>query len=279
MLPSAGQAALAYAARGWPAFPIHGIVDGRCDCGKAACNAGKHPWTRRGFKDATTDRAKIEAAFLDRPSANVAVITGVASGLLVVDVDPRNGGQQSLRGLHMPPTLTNRTGGAGLHYLYRITEALPKLSGALPGVDLQADGAYVVMPPSLHISGRRYEPADCAKTVEPAPAWVLEALRERAARQNDPKPKRRVRLEEVKEGERNQTLFLMACGLANGAQIVNGKRRGCFCGADHCESLEHLTIRMLGANKKLPQPLSRDEVVTVCRNALRKAREGWARAS
>ena len=50
-------AARPYAARDWPVFPLHTMTPSGCSCGKPDCpDPGKHPWTRNGFKDATTDR-------------------------------------------------------------------------------------------------------------------------------------------------------------------------------------------------------------------------------
>src|SRR5438477_7616303 len=94
----ASVAALDYAARyGWPVFPCHGIHGGVCTCGVRACkDAGKHPRTPHGLKDATTDPATIRGWWRTWPDANVAMATGQHAGVDVLDVDPRHGGQQTL---------------------------------------------------------------------------------------------------------------------------------------------------------------------------------------
>ncbi len=51
------------------------------------------------------------------PGGLLAIRTGTASGLCVVDIDPRNGGQLD-RAL-MTPTATVATGGGGWHLYYR----------------------------------------------------------------------------------------------------------------------------------------------------------------
>ncbi len=83
------DAALAYAARGWPVFPLHSpTLDGKCDCLKTDCiSPAKHPWTEHGFYDATTDKALIREWWNRWPSANVGIRTGEYSGIVVIDLD------------------------------------------------------------------------------------------------------------------------------------------------------------------------------------------------
>ncbi|MGH9023116.1 MAG: bifunctional DNA primase/polymerase, partial [Acidimicrobiia bacterium] len=118
--PRPVPAALAYAARDWAVFPLHTILGGTCSCRRACAHPAKHPLTRHGLLDATTDAATIGAWWARWPWAGVAVATGRRSGLVVVDVDPRSGGHESLRRLQslmgsMPATLTALTGGGGTH--------------------------------------------------------------------------------------------------------------------------------------------------------------------
>src|SRR5262245_46943648 len=89
-------AALAYAARGWPVFPCHNPrPDGGCSCGQKCGRTGKHPRTQHGLKDATTDEATIRRWWKQWPEANVAVATGAASNLVILDEDSYKGGDQS----------------------------------------------------------------------------------------------------------------------------------------------------------------------------------------
>jgi hypothetical protein len=102
-------AVLGYAKRGWSVLP---------------CRArDKRPATRHGVKDATTDKARIVSAWSGNGEANVAIATGAASGLIVLDVDPRNGGDPGLAELQrvhgpLPETLRVRTGGGGWHFYF-----------------------------------------------------------------------------------------------------------------------------------------------------------------
>lgn len=109
------RAALDYAAHGWSVFPVHGIVDGRCCCGASDCSSpGKHPLTRRGLKDATTDERMVAAWWERWPAANLALATGRASGVVVVDIDVPQGELSVAKllnaGHELPQTSAVRTG-------------------------------------------------------------------------------------------------------------------------------------------------------------------------
>lgn len=180
-------AALAYAARGWRVFPAFEIgADGRCACGKKQCaDAGKHPRTPHGFKNASANPAQIRAWWTEWPDANVAIATGAVSGLVVVDVDVHKGGDAGLDALErrlgaLPPTCTARTGHGGRHLYF----AHPGDGGAIQnavdvlgvtGVDIRGDGGYVVAPPSRNVGGL-YSWLTYAMTPAALPATWLEAL-------------------------------------------------------------------------------------------------------
>src|SRR5713226_1159337 len=91
------DAALDYARRGWFVFPVFEPTDGgRCTCNRSDCDSpAKHPRTRNGFKAATTDELQIRQWWGRWPQANVGIATGVNSDLVVIDIDPRNGGNES----------------------------------------------------------------------------------------------------------------------------------------------------------------------------------------
>src|SRR5262245_13827976 len=86
------RAALGYAERGRRVLPLHGVVQGRCSCGKEGCGSpGKHPGTPRGLKDATVDQGAIRRWWADWPSANVGIATGPESGLFMIGPDGQAG--------------------------------------------------------------------------------------------------------------------------------------------------------------------------------------------
>ena len=181
------QAALDYAARGWHVFPLQAPKPGAgCSCGKRDCKSvGKHPRTQHGLKDATTDESTIRAWWRKWPDANVGIATGADSMLVVLDVDPEKGGDESLADLEkahgpLPGTVRGLTGGGGTHLYYQHPGSIHVKTSAselAPGLDIRGDGGYVVGPPSLHESGQRYvwdvgaHPDDLS--AQPIPTWLL----------------------------------------------------------------------------------------------------------
>ena len=155
--------ALFYASRGWPVLPLHSAEKGRCSCGDPNCgSAGKHPRTQHGVKDASKDPEQIHRWWRLWPDANVGIATGVVSGILVVDIDPRNGGEKSYEQLQneLPDAFTTllkvRTGSGGAHLYFECLSPTPCRTNIRPGIDIKADGGYVVAPSSWHVSGTRY---------------------------------------------------------------------------------------------------------------------------
>jgi hypothetical protein len=124
------------------------------------------------------------ASWWDRwPDANLAVVTGSASGVAVLDVDPRGGGDEALAHLErrwgaLPRTVETRSGGGGRHVWFATAERLPSAVLAT-GLELKAERSTVIVPPSVHASGGRYEwlPGLGPDEVEiaPVPEW-LDAL-------------------------------------------------------------------------------------------------------
>lgn len=182
------EAALDYAGRGWRVFPLHGIVNGRCTCGRPECSSpGKHPLVSRGLHEATTDAGVVGEWWRQWRSANIGVATGAGSGVVVVDVDlpAALASLGPLADLRLPPTLTGLTGGGGIHLVFSSNDEvlgnsagrLPGLDVGLPGVDLRGNGGYIVVPPSAHQRGARYEWLDPDVVPVPAPDWLKEPER------------------------------------------------------------------------------------------------------
>jgi hypothetical protein len=176
------EAALSYAARRWPVFPLHTPRSAGCSCGDPDCeHVGKHPRTQRGFHDATTEEAAIRRWWTEWPDANIGVATGAACGIVVLDIDPRHGGDETLAEWErehgsLPNTVEALTGGGGRHIYLAHPGGDVKSRNVGPGGDVKADGGYIVAPPSLHASGRQYEWEASSHPDEtplaPLPEWL-----------------------------------------------------------------------------------------------------------
>lgn len=182
---------LEYAARGWAVFPVHGIKDGCCTCGKTECGSpGKHPIAAaapEGFKDATTDEKKIRAWWSKYPRANIAIATGSVSGFFALDLDLPDG-EKSLENLEskqgkLPETVEQITGSGGRHMFFKLpvgVEIRNSTSKIGPNLDIRSDGGYIVIAPSDHVSGNPYTwcPGHGPGEIEvaEAPRWLIDLV-------------------------------------------------------------------------------------------------------
>ena len=163
------ESALKLASHGMAVFPIQGIAyvgkTAMCTCRRPDCpSPGKHPITKGWQLAATKDKKTIEILWRRYPWANVGVLTGAVSSIVVLDIDPRHGGDESLEDAEtengkLPETPTVLTGGLGRHLYFRHPGGIIKnsASGIARGLDIRADGGYVVGPGSTHESGRTYQ--------------------------------------------------------------------------------------------------------------------------
>lgn len=246
--------ALDYAARGWHVFPVHTPRSDGCSCLAPWCDAiGKHPRTLHGHQDATTDPVQITRWWTDAPDANVAIATGRKSGLTVLDIDPRSGGDEGLQlliadhGLLPLDTPETITGGGGRHLFFSQPHGQEIRCGRLgAGVDLKGDGGFVVALPSLHASGRTYEweisshYADVELATVPAwistPRTMVTAV---AAGTGT-----------IHKGTRNIALFSLAGSM---------RRKG-------CTEEEILAALLLANTSRCVPPLERGEVERIARS-------------
>jgi hypothetical protein len=220
-LPSV--AAATYAAYGWPVFPLHASSAGLCTCTRPACSSpGKHPRTRQGLKNASTDNEIVARWWAQWPEANVGVRTGAVSGLLVLDVDVDSEGEQSLARIEqaygsLPLTVTALTGGGGRHLFFRhpggeVRNSAGKLGA---GLDTRADGGYIVAPPSVHASGGAYRWHEGRSMGEvplaDPPSWLLALLSQHHRKEQVPPAA--LALGVIREGSRNATLASLAGGM------------------------------------------------------------------
>ncbi len=191
---------LEYDRRGLVVLPLHPIIaDGKtggrsCGCqaarrGENCPGAGKHPAIRWGEESQPLGKSAIKGYFWREPTRGWACHLG-PSGLACLDVDPRNGGSESLASLvekygPLPGTLTAQTGSGGGHWYWAMAGvALPGLTSVqlAPGVEFLSGRHITILPPSPHKSGGKYRWTSAIDPVLP-PAWMLELACDLAAKQ------------------------------------------------------------------------------------------------
>jgi hypothetical protein len=198
--------------RGFYIFPLHNPTKDGCSCGKSECTSvGKHPrilnWTRK----ASNDPAIIKSWWSLWSQANVGVATGEKSSVIVLDVDDKHAesGSKSLRKLQeqygpLPNTLTATTGNGRHHYFKYPGLPIKCSTGKLgDGLDIRGDGGYVVAPPSVHATGRRYQWTDDSAEIAQAPNWLLDLLTVEDVPDS----------ESIPAGKRTNTLYAEVCVL------------------------------------------------------------------
>lgn len=156
--------------RGWSVFPVK----------------GKIPITANGLNDASRDMQKASAWWERYPDRGIGLATGKVSGVWVLDLD----GEEAVEALialqeregQLPKTVAAKTG-RGTHLYWRMPAGADVRNSAgkvAKGIDVRGTGGYVVIPPSPHPSGTKYEwlkgrsPDECP--IANAPDWLLELV-------------------------------------------------------------------------------------------------------
>ena len=149
--PTVLDAALDYARRGWPVFPV---PVGNKKSHKSAEHSGGRPW------GATCDPAEIAADFRKWPEANVGIVTGSFSGILVIEADTTDGhgvdGIANLAALvkahGLPDTIEalSPTGSRHLYFCYPTGRVIRNSAGKIaPGIDVRGEGGMIIAAPSV----------------------------------------------------------------------------------------------------------------------------------
>lgn len=153
------------------------LPDGRCSCSDPTCkDAGKHPAIHWGAKSLPGG-----TAIPIPPGYGVGLATGERSGVVVLDLDRKNGvdGLAALQVLGaVPPTLASATPTGGYHLLFewpgfKVSNSASALG---PGIDVRGDGGYIVLPPSWHKCGGQYAWLDPDAPIVPCPDWLRQLL-------------------------------------------------------------------------------------------------------
>ena len=165
------NAALAYAAQGWPVFPCNPL--------------DKKPLVAHGFKDATKDPEQITAWWTKWPNAMIGVPMGPASGVFCVDLDRKPGGDDGIitwdKLESENGTVNTRTHGTpstGRHKFFLHQNGIRSigLDRLAPGLEVKGDGGYVIVPPSRMADSKEYTIIDAIEPA-PMPPWLLNMVR------------------------------------------------------------------------------------------------------
>lgn len=187
--------ALTYAQQGIFVFPTHSITaDGSCSCaGKVkGCSPGKHPRTKHGQQDATTNPDVIRQWWGMWPDAGIGIDLE-RSGLVDVAPDcPERLTDFQQRGLPETAAYESPGGEGHVHYLYRRPEGCPTARICRSGdYDILSAG-YAIAPPTAGREGSRYawlnEPPNLNGGLPEAPAWVVAMLRNAGEKREARKP-------------------------------------------------------------------------------------------
>lgn len=181
-----------YITRGWSLVPLNGKKPTLTD------------WTN------LPKTTEAEAESYGRNGNNIGIRTGAISGIAVIDIDPRHGGELAL--LDLPRTPCVQTGFGGFHYYLRYPkDGLRNSVGKLaPGVDVRADGGQCAAPPSIHPdTGKPYYwiigPEDCP--LAEFPPALLKKLKDPAPTNNGVTAPIESK---IIKGQRNETLTSLA---------------------------------------------------------------------
>ena len=178
----------------------------------------KKPFIKWG-KEATSDLEKIAEWWKKYPNANIGIVMGSGAIDIETDYHDETDGEDSLKmffedhGESIPETIAFRSGGGGVHRLYKCDAVISSGTGILPGVDFRGNGGYAIMPPSIHSNGKQYAWLDgCAPgeiAIAELPQILLNLLLEKI-----PKAESFNEVPDmVIEGQRDDTLFRLASSL------------------------------------------------------------------
>ena len=139
---------------------------------------GKPTWLP--FQKTPPTREQVQDWWTRIPDANIALVTGAVSRVVVLDLDRGHAkgvdGLASVQdaGLNLPETYCVQTPRGGMHCYYKHPGGtVPNATALLPGVDIRGDGGYVLIPPSRRPEGV-YRPISKTKTlpIAPLPDWL-----------------------------------------------------------------------------------------------------------
>jgi hypothetical protein len=203
---------------------------------------------------------EIRAWWAKWPQANIGIVTGAVSGLAVIDldtVDAKDKLKELVQGFDLLSVPRSRTGKGWQLFFKHPGITIPNRAGVLPGLDVRGDGGYVVAPPSIHRNGKQYRwEVPITGELPELPSELLTLITSSAPNGEHGYRERfntAQALAGVPEGQRDDTLFRLAC-----------KLRSADVPRDMAESL------ILEAARNCQPPFSEREALEKVRNVYRK---------
>ena len=151
---------------------------------------GKTPllkWTE--FQKRKPTLKEITTWWEKNPDANIGIVTGRISRLLVIDIDTKEGWEfVKQKGYGAEPCPIVKTGGGGVHLYYRYPEEEITVGARIGkeryGIDYRGEGGYVVAPPSQHATGNYYKwnkyipDFSIFKNLPEPPEWIIKEIKD-----------------------------------------------------------------------------------------------------
>jgi len=158
------QAALHYCEKGFSVIPIR---------------PDKKPFIQWvDFQKRRATAEEIRAWWAKWPMANVGIVTGEISGLLVIDCDNEEAYQkiQELLPDSFITCIAKTPRGYHLYLVYPRGQSIGNAAGIIAGVDVRGTGGYIIAPPSINAEGKSYSWMQGMSIDEVAPAAVPDAI-------------------------------------------------------------------------------------------------------
>jgi hypothetical protein len=197
------------------------------------CRADKKPACKHGFKDAERTPAAVVDLWRAYPGPLIGLPTGEASGIDVLDIDPRAGGLDWLEEARdsLPITRVHHTRSGGLHFIFHHADGVRNsASKVAPGIDVRGTGGYIVAWPSHGYA------VDNPDIIDDWPKWLLKILLPQPIKRQYPKAATKAeantraaimisraydRVSNARPGERHAALRAAASTLGGLARFMN----------------------------------------------------------
>ena len=208
----------------------------------------KRPYVKGGFKSASKDPEIIKTWWEQSPTAMVGIPTGDPTGIFVLDVDEHGevSGNKSLTELetkhgNLPETLEALTPGGGRHLYFKNISSLKNSASKVgKGLDIRANGGYIIAPGSINSDGKEYRWVNNKLRPAIAPDWLVDLVIKK-------KPAKQVADLYAKKAQEAAVTALLAASEGTRNDVLNKQAFGLFGLVKAGRLHEGVVRQMLGA--------------------------------